>query len=226
MAIVFIRTIIVYISLILSMRVMGKRQLGELELSEVVIAVLISDMASHPLQDIGVPLLNGLIPVLVLVCCEVLVSGWVTKSIRFRAFICGRPSILIENGKIIQSEMKRNRFIIDELTEDLRKKGITDISKVKYAVLETDGTLNALQYATEMPPSAVALNIPVEDFSIPHCIISDGKIIERALSESGKDLAWLKSQLKTRKIKDPKDVYYMTVDDFDKIYFLPKEKNK
>jgi uncharacterized membrane protein YcaP (DUF421 family) len=139
----------------------------------------------------------------------------VTKSIRFRAFICGRPSILIENGKIVQSEMKRNRFVIDELTEDLRKKGITDISKVKYAVLETDGTLNALQYATEMPPSAVSLNIPVEDFSLPRCIISDGRIIERALSESGKDLAWLKNQLKLRKIKDAKDVYYMTVDDFD-----------
>ncbi len=226
MAIVFIRTIIVYLSLILSMRIMGKRQLGELELSEVVIAVLISDMASHPLQDIGVPLLNGLIPVLVLLCCEVLISGLVMKSIRFRAFICGRPSILIENGKIIQSELKRNRFCLDELTEDLRKKGITDISKVKYAVLETDGTLNALQYASEMPPSAASLNVQVEDFSIPRCIISDGRIIERTLAESGKDFAWLKKQLEMRNVKDAKDVFYMTVDDFDKIYFLAKENNK
>ena len=102
------------------MRLMGKRQLGELELSEVVIAVLIADMASHPLQDIGIPLLNGLIPILVLMCCEVLMSGGVMRSIKFRALICGRPSILIKNGKIDQKEMWRCRFSLDELTEDLR----------------------------------------------------------------------------------------------------------
>lgn len=226
MAIVLIRTIIVYFSLIISMRVMGKRQLGELELSEVVLAVLISDMAAHPLQDIGIPLLNGLIPVLVLLCLEVLISGLVTRSIRFRAVLCGRPSILIENGKIIQSEMKRNRFCIDEITEDLRKKGITDISKVKYAVLETDGTLNALQYSSELPPSAAAQNVQTEDFSIPRCVIYDGRVIERNLTDSGKSLNWLEKQLRQRKIKDAKDVYYMTVDDFGKIYFLAKEKSK
>jgi len=224
LAIVFIRTVIVFVVLVLSMRIMGKRQLGELELSEVVVAVLISDMASHPLQDIGVPLLNGLLPVIVLLCCEILVSGAVMKSIRFRAFICGRPSILIENGKIVQAEMKRCRFSIDELTEDLRKKGITDISKIKYAVLETDGTLNALPYAAETPPSATALNIRVEDYSIPYSIISDGRIIERNLKNSGHDIDWLNNQLKARNIKSPKDVYYMTVDDFDRIYFLAREQ--
>lgn len=226
LAIVFIRTIIVYIALILSMRLMGKRQLGELELSEVVIAVLIADMASHPLQDIGIPLLNGLIPIIVLMCCEVLVSGGVLKSIKFRAFICGRPSIIIKNGMIDQEEMKRCRLCLDELTEDLRKKGFTDLSKIKYAILETDGTLNPLPYATENPPSAVALNIPAEDFSIPRCVISDGRIIERNLTESGKDMLWLKNQLKSRNINSHKEVYYMTVDDFDKIYFLAKEPVK
>ena len=223
MAIIFIRTIIVFIALILSMRLMGKRQLAELELSEVVIAVLIADMASHPLQDIGIPLMNGLIPIAVLTCCEVLISGAVMKSIRFRALICGRPSILIRNGIIDQKEMKRCRISLDELTEDLRKKGYTDISKIKYAVLETDGTLNPLQYAAENPPSASLLKVNPDDFSIPRCLISDGRIISRNLTESGKDLNWLKIQLENRKIKSAKDVFYMTIDDFDRIYFLKKE---
>lgn len=206
------------------MRIMGKRQLGELELSEVVVAVLISDMASHPLQDIGVPLLNGILPVIVLLCCQILISGAIVKSVRFRAFICGRPSILVENGKIIQGEMKRNRFTVDELTEDLRKKGFTDISKVKYAVLETDGTLNALPYASEMPPSTAQLNIEAEDFSIPYSIISDGKVITRNLIESGHDIHWLNTQLSSRNINSSKDVYYMTVDNFERVYFLAKEQ--
>lgn len=226
MAIVFIRTVIVFVVLILSMRIMGKRQLGELELSEVVVAVLISDMASHPLQDIGVPLLNGILPVIVLLCCEILISGAIVKSIRFRAFICGRPSILVENGKIIQAEMKRCRFTIDELTEDLRKKGITDISKVKYAILETDGTMNALPYSSEKPPSAAAMNIQAEDFSVPYSIISDGKLIERNLKNSGHDIQWLNQQLSSRNIKSPKDVYYLSVDNFEKVYFLAKEQGK
>lgn len=224
MAIVFIRTVIVFVVLILSMRIMGKRQLGELELSEVVVAVLISDMASHPLQDIGIPLLNGLLPVIVLLCCQILISGAIVNSVRFRAFICGRPSILVENGKIIQREMKHNRFTVDELTEDLRKKGFTDISKLKYAVLETDGTLNALPYASEKPPSAAQLNIDAEDFSIPYSIISDGRVVTHNLIKSGHDIQWLNTQLSSRNINSPKDVYYMTVDNLGKVYFLAKEQ--
>jgi len=226
LAIVFVRTVIVFVVLILSMRLMGKRLLGELELSDVVVAVLISDMASHPLQDIGVPLFNGLLPVIVLLCCEILISGAIVKSVRFRALVCGRPSILIQNGKIIQSEMKRCRFTVDELTEDLRKQGITDISKVKYAVLETDGSLSILPYATENPPSAADLNVQVGDFSIPYTIISDGNVIEHNLKDSGHDMQWLNSQLSIRNINSPKDVYYMTVDDFERIYILTREPEK
>jgi uncharacterized membrane protein YcaP (DUF421 family) len=183
-------------------------------------------MASHPLQDIGIPLLNGLIPIIVLMCCEVLISGGVMKSVKFRALICGRPSILIKNGKIDQKEMWRCRFSLDELTEDLRKKGYTDISKIKYAILETDGTLNPLLYASEIPPGAAALKIAAEDYSIPRCIISDGRLIERNLKESGKDMNWLHAQLKARKVSSVKDVFYMTVDDFNKIYFIEKERSK
>ena len=122
MAIAIIRTLILYAVIIISLRIMGKRQIGELEPAELVVAVLISDLAAHPLQDIGTPQLYGLIPVLTLLCCEVLMSGFIVKSIKFRKLVCGKPSLLIHKGKIIQSEMKSNRFTLDELSEQLRKK--------------------------------------------------------------------------------------------------------
>ncbi|MDR3277694.1 MAG: DUF421 domain-containing protein, partial [Oscillospiraceae bacterium] len=134
MAIAIIRTLILYLAIVVSMRVMGKRQLGELEPAEFVVAVLISDLAAHPLQDIGTPLLYGLIPVLTLLCCQVVISAAALKSVRLRAVISGKPSLVIENGKLLQKEMKKNRYTVDELTEHLRKKDITDVAAVKYAI--------------------------------------------------------------------------------------------
>ena len=120
MTIILIRTVIVFFSITIALRLMGKRQLGELELSELVVAILISDLAANPLQDIGIPLLNGLLPIVVLLCCELLISGFIVKSATFRSLVCGRPSILVENGQISESEMRRNRFTLDELAEELR----------------------------------------------------------------------------------------------------------
>ena len=134
MAIVLTRTIIVYFTLLVAMRLMGKRQLGEMELSEFVVAALIADLAAHPLQDIGIPLINGIVPVLTLFCCEMLISGFSMKSIRFRSLLFGRPSLLIQEGKILQNEMHSNRFTPEELMQELRNQGIYDISRVQYAV--------------------------------------------------------------------------------------------
>ena len=138
MAILIFRTLIVYITLLGAMRLLGKRQLGELELSEFVVAALLADMASHPLQDIGIPLINGLVPVLTLFCCEVLVSGVALKSLRLRTLLFGKPSLLIWRGVIDQKELRKNRFTLDELTQELRSQGVTDLSKVEYGILETD----------------------------------------------------------------------------------------
>jgi uncharacterized membrane protein YcaP (DUF421 family) len=126
-------------------RFMGKRQLGQLELSELIVALLIADLAAQPLSDIGVPLMNGLIPVLFLLCGEVLISGAALKSKNFRDFLWGKPSVLVEDGKIDLKELKRNRISLDELAEALRKKNIFDLANVKYAVFETDGTINAVE---------------------------------------------------------------------------------
>ena len=144
MAIVLVRTLVIYFALLITMRLLGKRQLGEMELSEFVLAALIADLAAHPLQDIGIPLINGLVPILTLFCCEVLISGATLKSVRLRSLFFGRPSVLILRGKVIQRELRKNRFSLDELMQELRNQGVLDISKIEYGILETDGRLNVL----------------------------------------------------------------------------------
>ncbi len=226
MAIILIRTIIVFVTITVSLRLMGKRQIGELELSELVVAFLVSDLAANPLQDTGIPLLNGLVPVFALICCEIIISGFIMKSIKFRALMCGKPSILIKNGEIIQSEMRSNRFTIDELAEELRNQGITDISKIKYAVLETDGVLNAILFPAEQPITPSQMGISVPDTGYQTIIINDGNVIENNLKLLNLDKNWLNLELKKRGNLSPKEVFIMTVNDAKQIYFLAKEKKK
>ena len=149
------------------MRLLGKRQLGEMELSEFVLAALIADLAAHPLQDIGIPLINGLVPILTLFCCEVLISGATLKSVRLRSLFFGRPSVLILRGKVIQRELRKNRFSLDELMQELRNQGVLDISKIEYGILETDGRLNVILYASESPVTPAMLNIETSRDAYP-----------------------------------------------------------
>jgi len=202
---------------------MGKRQLGELEPAELVVAVLISDLASHPLQDPGIPLLYGLIPVATLLCCEILISAGILKSVQFRSLICGRPSVLIKNGIINQREMKRNRFTVDELAEELRKKEITDFATVKYAILETDGSVSALLYPSERPLTVRQLDLRTEDVGYPVIIINNGRLMSENLTNAGKNKAWLSKELGKRGITDHNQVYLMTVDGANRIYLARKE---
>jgi uncharacterized membrane protein YcaP (DUF421 family) len=225
MAIAIIRTLILYAVIIISLRIMGKRQIGELEPAELVVAVLISDLAAHPLQDIGTPLLYGLIPVLTLLCCEVLMSGAIVKSVKFRKFICGKPSLIIHKGKVIRKEMKSNRFTLDELSEQLRKKDISDISTVKFAILETDGSLSTLLYTDQSPLTPKQMNIQVDDAGYPVIIVNEGRILSDNLNKMGYNEIWLKRQLSDRNVSRINDVYLMTVDETGRVYFLPKEEN-
>lgn len=226
MAIVFVRTLIVFFMIIITMRLMGKRQLGELELSELVIAVIMSDLASNPLQDIGIPLMNGVVPIMTLFCCELIISALMMKSIKMRVLLCGRPSMLVSDGRIDESQMRKNRFTLDELTEELRNQGITDISTIKFAILETDGTLNTILYPAEQPVTASQMGIVVPDPGYPTIVINDGTVIEKNLQRIGLDSRWLAKQLKSHGISRPSDVYLMTVDNDSRIYFVAKERRK
>ena len=182
LSIVVIRTIILFLCIVSAMRIMGKRQLGELELSELVVAVLISNIAA--------------------------------------------PSTLINQGRIVQAEMKKNRFSLDELSEALRRKGITDLKTVRQAVLETDGTLNVLQYASNSPVTPAQLMLKIEERGLPVTLISDGNVETANLRFLGKDVSWLESLLRQSGLSEPKQVYLLTIDSLGGIYLQEKEEIK
>lgn len=194
-----------------------------MELSELVITVLISDIAAHPLQDIGIPLMNGLLPIVVLLCCELIISGVIVKSNRAKALICGKPSFLIVDGTIDQQQMKKNRVTLDELAEELRGQSVLDISRIKYAILETDGRLNIVLFPSERPATAGQMRIRTEDNGYPVILINNGKVVPKNLVLCGKDQAWLDMQLSNRKVKSVKDVYLMSINSSGQIYFSATE---
>lgn len=223
MAIVLTRTIIVYFTLLVAMRLMGKRQLGEMELSEFVVAALIADLAAHPLQDIGIPLINGIVPVLTLFCCEMLISGFSMKSIRFRSLLFGRPSLLIQEGKILQNEMHSNRFTPEELMQELRNQGVYDISRVQYAVLETNGSLNVMPCPEDKPATVGMLGLKIEEGSYPSIVINNGRILENNLKWLGFDLNWLDKKLKSEALCKAENIYLMIADRQGRTYIAKKE---
>jgi len=226
MAIVIIRTTIVFLMLLLCMRLMGKRQLGELELSELVVSVLVADLASLPLQDVGIPLINGLVSILTLFCLELILSGTALRFGRLRTFLFGKPCFLIEKGVINQREMARNRFTLDELTEELRRQSITDPATVEYAVLETDGTLNVLLFPEYQPVTAGQLRCQGESGGYPYILVNDGRVMSDNLRRAGRSEAWLQKECRARGAASPKDVFLMTCDDAGRIYFAPKEASE
>lgn len=223
MVIAFLRTIILYVFIIAGIRLMGKRQVGELEPSELVLALLIADLAAVPMQDFGIPLLTGLIPILTLLCLTMALSVLTMKSVKFRAILCGRPSIIVENGKLRQGEMRKNRFTLDELMEELRMKGVTDLSTVKYAILETNGQLSVLPFAAQQPPTAQDLDLHLPEPGLPVVLINDGRLIRRSLMERGFNDQWLEKQLKSHKVDRVQDVFLMTVDETNQVCLIEKE---
>ena len=226
MAIIITRTLIIYAALLAAMRLLGKRQLGEMELSEFVVAALIADLAAHPLQDLGIPMINGLVPILTLFCCEVAISRAALKSAKIRALLYGKPSMLIEKGVISQQEMVKNSFTTDELMQELRNQGCLDISRVEYAVLETDGRLNVILYPLEQPVTAGQMNVQCADGGYPVIIISDGQVNEENLTHAGLDRKWLDKELKKRGISSAEKVFMMTINTQKEIYLAETEVEK
>lgn len=220
----FIRTIILYLILIIGLRLTGKRQIGELEPIELVLTMLLSDLASVPMQDFGIPLLNGLVPIITLLSLSTLFSYFSMRSMRFRSLVCGEPAIIIREGKLLQDVMRHNRLTLDELLEELRSQGISDLDDVKYAVLETSGQLSVLLRADRQPVTAQQLDHKVaDDVFLPTVIINDGRLLRSNLKEIGLDEAWLRQQLSTRHLADTRDIFLLTVDPSGKVVCLPKE---
>ena len=222
----FFRTLILYFILMTGLRLMGKRQIGELEPSELVLTLIISDLAAVPMQDFGIPLVNGVLPIVTLLCVSMLLSFFSLKSIRFRGLVCGYPTVIIRDGKVLQQNMARNRFTVDELLEQLRSQGYSDLTAVKYAVLETSGQVSVLPYTKDSPVTPQVMNLTSQDdVTLPVLVINDGHIMSENLSASGYDALWLDKQLKERRLTSPRQVFFMTVDETGAVTCVAKEGN-
>ena len=221
----FFRTVILYFILMVGLRLMGKRQIGELEPSELVLTLIISDLAAVPMQDFGIPLVNGLFPIITLLCLSMLLSFFSLKSIRFRGLVCGHPTVIVREGKVLQQNMARNRFTVDELFEQLRCQGYSDLSAVKYAILETSGQVSILAYTKDSPVTPQTLNYDVQDdVPLPVLLINDGHVLSHNLEGSGYDQNWLDKQLKSRRLTSPRQVFLMTVDEAGAVVCVAKEE--
>lgn len=221
---VFVNTVLVYALLILLMRLIGKRQLGDLELSELIVTILIAETASDPITDPDTPLLYGLIPVVTLLALEFLLSWASLRSVKVRALLSGKPALLIVHGRIDQTQMKRNRFTPDELTEALRNQGILDLNEVEYAVLETDGRLNVISTPEARPVTAGQMGLTVEDAGYPVMVINNGRVLSDNLRLLGRDEKWLAKQLQARNLAGPEQVYMMTADMAGGVFLAPRER--
>lgn len=223
MLISYIRTFVLYIVLILTVRLMGKRQIGEMEPAEFVVTMLIANLAAIPMQDSNIPLYSGLLPILIVLGLELIIAVLSMRCIPFRRLFCGKPVILIDRGKIVQQNLRRTRVTLDELTEHLREKDIFDLSTIKYAILETNGEISTLLYAANKPAPAKSVGIPVTDGELPFTIISDGKLLPENLALAGLDRSWLNAQLARQKTTIPKTLL-LTVDRNRSVYFAAKEE--
>lgn len=219
------RTIILYLILIFVIRMMGKRQIGEMEPSEFVVTMLVANLAAIPMQDGGIPLFSGLVPILTVLGVELIISWLCLKSVKMRRLFCGKPIILVENGRILQKNMQSVRMTLDELTGHLRQKDVLCVTDVQYAILETNGELSVFPYPDRKPASASDAHIKPSEQSLPMTIIEDGRVCKENLPLAGKNETWLDAVLKDCRTP-PEETLYLTVDGRDRIQFQKKEKSQ
>ena len=220
----YLRTVILYLVLIFVIRLMGKRQIGQMEASEFVVTMLVANLADIPMQDSGVPLYTGLVPILTVLGMELVLSWLILKSMVIRKFFCGKPVILIDNGKILQDNLRKTRVTLDELTGHLRGKDVLDIRAVQYAILETNGNLSVFPYPKERPASAKEAGIQAKAQYLPISIIEDGYLLEQNLRLSGKDAAWV-SRVLEEHAATLSETFLLTIDGRGTVIFYRKEQN-
>lgn len=223
MLITFIRTIFLYIIVLIVMRLMGKREIGQLQPFELVVSILIADLASIPMADSGIPITNGIIPILGLLVMHLLISLINIKSMKAREILCGKPSILIYRGRIDEKVLKKERFTLNELQERLRGNNIVNIGDVEYAILETSGQLTVIPKPNKRNTTPQDFNIMPEYEGITYDLVIDGKVMYDNLKKVGKDYNWLKKQVKKFNI-NPEEALIVTIDANNNIFCQEKEK--
>lgn len=224
MFIVLFRAIILYFVVVIIMRIMGKRQIGQLQPFELVIALMISELAATPMQNINIPLLHGIIPIITLLVLQVLISTLQLKSEIARYIFCGKPSILIEKGKINVKELKSTKMNLNDLLEELRLKDYYNIEDIEFAILETGGQISIIPKSDLEPATRKDLKISVSQDTLPVTLILDGKINSKNLKLINKDESWLYNQLKKKNIKSTDEVLLALLDSKGKLYYQLKKE--
>ena len=219
----YLRTIALYLVLIAVIRLMGKRQIGQMEASEFVVTMLVANLAAIPMQDSGIPLFFGFIPIVTVLGLELVLSHLSLRSIRLRKLLCGKPVILIENGNILQENLRKTRVTLDELTGHLREKDVLDLRSVQYAILETNGNLSVFPYPKDRPASAKEAGITPRKQYLPLTIVSDGVLLMENLKKANKDTRWVDKILREQNASLG-DTWLLTVDGSDHVLFYRKER--
>ena len=223
MLITFFRSIVLYIIVLIVMRLMGKREIGQLQPFELAISIMIADLASIPMTDTGVPIFNGIIPILGLLIMHLIISVINLKSSKAREIICGKPSILIYRGKINEKNLKKERFTTNELEERLRGNNVINLGDVEYAILETSGQVTVILKPEKRSTIPEDFNITPEYEGIPYDLVIDGKVMAKNLEAIGKNYNWLKKQVEKFEIK-PEEALVVTIDGKGQIFCQRKEK--
>ena len=222
MLITFFRAIVLYLIVLVVMRLMGKREIGQLQPFELAISIMIADLASIPMTEIGIPIFNGIVPILGLLVMHLILSLINLKSLKAREIICGKPSILIYRGKINEKELKKERFTINELEERLRGNNVVNLGDVEYAILETSGQVTVIQKPEKRNTIPEDFNIVPEYEGIPYDLVVDGKVMNKNLKAIGKNYNWLKKQVEKFDIK-PEEALVVTIDGKGQIFCQKKE---
>lgn len=223
MLIALFRSIILYLLVLITLRILGKRQVGQLQPADLVFTILLSEVMAIPMQDKEIPLINTLIPVLVLIGLEIIVSVLNLKSLKLRSLLQGHSLLVIRDGELDQAQMRRLRFTLDDLTEELRKKNIFDISMVQYAFVETDGTVSAMLKPEFTPATAQDVKAINKNQGLPCTVILDGVIIESSFEDCGMSMEKLEKILKKQKLKK-ENIMLMTLDKFGNQNIIKKEQ--
>lgn len=219
----FVRTLLVYAALIGGLRFTGKRQLGELSTSEFAVTILVSELASVPLQDPAIPLLGGIVPLVTLLAVEVLLSCLCRRSIRFRRLLCGNPCMVIRDGKFDPDMLRLLRLSPEDVLEGLRMAGVALVSDVRCGIIETNGKLSVLPYADKQPLTPSDLGKHPKDAGMARVLIFEGKIRRGVLRQLGKDEAWLLRTCRARGIHAPEEVFLLTLDDCGNLFVQTRE---
>lgn len=222
MIISIIRTVLLYAFVILALRLMGKRQISDMQPSELVITLIVSDIAAIPMQNTSQPLLSGIVPVLILIACEIVASVAMMKSNKFRSLICGSPVIVIEDGKILQKEMKRLRMTTEDLCVQLRQQDIFSLEDVQYCIVETNGKLSVLEKPEKRGVTLEDLNLKGEDNKLETVVINDGRLLKNSIKLSGNGEAAVYEILE-KEGKSLDDIFIMTLDGNGKYNIVTKE---